>query len=89
LRAVSRLFSNTFSQESDHADLADTGVVPGKQESARPSDEKALYDLVERFRAAKDPVEAQRLGDQLGRMIFGRAQRSATRDIRSRARCRL
>ena len=33
--------------------------------------EKEFFDLVERFRAAKDPAEADRLGDQLGRMVFG------------------
>jgi len=27
--------------------------------------------LAERFRGATDPEEAKRLGDQLGRMVFG------------------
>jgi len=29
-----------------------------------------FFDLAERFRAASDPEEVERLGDQLGRMIF-------------------
>jgi class 3 adenylate cyclase len=30
-----------------------------------------LEALAERFRSTEDPKEAKRLGDQLGRMIFG------------------
>jgi len=30
-----------------------------------------FLDLVERFRSATDPTEVSRLGDELGRMIFG------------------
>jgi len=29
-----------------------------------------FFDLAQRFRSTKDPKEAKRLGDQLGRMIF-------------------
>jgi hypothetical protein len=38
---------------------------------ARKQKEKAFYDLAGRFRAATDPQEAERLGDELGRMVFG------------------
>ena len=38
---------------------------------ARKQREKAFFDLAERFRAASDPKEAERLGDELGRMVFG------------------
>jgi len=38
---------------------------------ARKQKEKAFYDLAARFRSAADPKEAQRLGDELGRMVFG------------------
>jgi len=38
---------------------------------ARKKKEKAFYDLAGRFRAATDPREAERLGDELGRMVFG------------------
>lgn len=34
--------------------------------------EKAFFELAERFRAAEDPKEVERLGDQLGKMLFGR-----------------
>jgi hypothetical protein len=33
-----------------------------------------FFELAERFRKAKDPKEAERLGDQLGRMVFGNAR---------------
>jgi hypothetical protein len=33
--------------------------------------EKAFPELAERFRSAKDPEEVKRLGDNLGRFVFG------------------
>ena len=30
-----------------------------------------FFDLAGRFRGATDPEEAKRLGDELGRMVFG------------------
>jgi len=33
--------------------------------------QQEFFDLAERFRSVKDPKEAERLGDQLGRMVFG------------------
>jgi hypothetical protein len=38
---------------------------------ARKQREKAFFQLAERFRAATDPKEVERLGDELGRMVFG------------------
>jgi len=38
---------------------------------ARKEKEKAFFVLAERFRAATDPVEIKRLGDEMGRFIFG------------------
>jgi hypothetical protein len=38
---------------------------------ARKQKEKAFFDLAERFRAASDPQQAKRLGDELGRLVFG------------------
>jgi hypothetical protein len=38
---------------------------------ARKQKEKAFFDLAERFRAASDPQQAERLGDELGRLVFG------------------
>jgi hypothetical protein len=33
--------------------------------------QRQFYELAERFRNATDPQEAKRLGDELGRMVFG------------------
>lgn len=33
--------------------------------------QQEFIELAERFRSATDPEEVKRLGDQLGRMIFG------------------
>ena len=38
---------------------------------ARKQREKTFFQLAERFRAATDPKEVERLGDELGRMVFG------------------
>ncbi len=38
----------------------------------RKRKEKAFFEAAERFRAATDPNELKRLGDQLGRMVFGK-----------------
>ena len=34
--------------------------------------EQEFFALAERFRSESDPEEAKRLGDRLGRMLFGR-----------------
>jgi len=34
--------------------------------------EKAFFDLAERFRAAADPKAVERLGEELGQMVFGK-----------------
>jgi hypothetical protein len=33
--------------------------------------QQEFFDLAERFRKATDPEEVRRLGDQMGRMVFG------------------
>ena len=38
---------------------------------ARKQKEKEFFELAERFRATEDPDQAKRLGDELGRMMFG------------------
>jgi hypothetical protein len=38
---------------------------------ARAQKQSAFFDLAERFRNAADPEEAERLGNELGRMVFG------------------
>ena len=47
------------------AELIEQGI-----ESARQK-EQNFFDLAERFRDARDPDEVKKLGDQLGRSIFG------------------
>ena len=46
-------------------ELIELGIEATKQK------EKAFFDLAERFRAASDPQQAKRLGDELGRLVFG------------------
>ena len=38
---------------------------------ARREKERAFFELAERFRAASDPEQVKRLGDELGRFVFG------------------
>jgi len=38
---------------------------------AQHQKEKAFFELAERFRASSDATEAKRLGDELGRLVFG------------------
>jgi hypothetical protein len=33
--------------------------------------EREFFELAERFRSATDPEEVKRLGDRMGRMVFG------------------
>jgi hypothetical protein len=33
--------------------------------------QQEFFDLAERFRGATDPAEVKRLGEQMGRMVFG------------------
>ena len=39
---------------------------------AKKQKEKDFFQLAERFRATDNPKEAERLGEQLGHMVFGR-----------------
>jgi len=38
---------------------------------AREEKERAFFELAKRFREVNDPEEVERLGDQLGRFVFG------------------
>jgi hypothetical protein len=38
---------------------------------ARQQKEKKFFELAERFRASEDPEQIKRLGDELGRFVFG------------------
>jgi hypothetical protein len=46
-------------------ELIEQGIEAGKQR------EKEFFELAERFRAAQDPDQVKRLGDELGRLVFG------------------
>jgi hypothetical protein len=46
-------------------ELIENGIEAEKQK------QKEFFSLAERFREATDPEEVKRLGDQLGRMVFG------------------
>ncbi len=38
---------------------------------ARKQKEKAFFELAGRFRESDDPEQVKRLGDELGRFVFG------------------
>ena len=46
-------------------ELVEDGIAAEKQR------QQEFFNLAERFRNATDPEEVKRLGDQLGRMVFG------------------
>jgi hypothetical protein len=46
-------------------ELLENGIEAEKRK------QQEFFDLAERFRKATDPEEVKRLGDQLGRMVFG------------------
>jgi hypothetical protein len=46
-------------------ELIELGIEASKQK------EKTFFELAERFRASRDPAESKRLGDELGRFVFG------------------
>jgi len=46
-------------------ELIENGIEAERQK------QHEIFDLAERFRSASDPKEVKRLGDQMGRMVFG------------------
>src|SRR5260370_4673588 len=46
-------------------ELIENGIEAEKQK------QQEFFDFAERFRSASDPEEVKRLGDQMGRMVFG------------------
>jgi hypothetical protein len=46
-------------------ELVENGIDAEKRK------QREFFELAERFRSAADPEEARRLGDELGRMVFG------------------
>jgi len=47
-------------------ELIEQGIEAAKQK------EQAFFELAERFRTSKDADEVKKLGDELGRFVFGR-----------------
>jgi hypothetical protein len=43
----------------------------GEREPIEKGKHREFFDLAERFRAAANPEDVRRLGDQMGRMVFG------------------
>jgi hypothetical protein len=60
LAKTRRLSSNRMLVE-----LIENGIEAEKRK------QQEFFELAERFRKATDPEEAKRLGDALGRMVFG------------------
>jgi hypothetical protein len=60
LAKTRRLSSNRMLLE-----LIENGIEAEKRK------QREFFELAERFRSATDPNEAKRLGDELGRMVFG------------------
>jgi hypothetical protein len=60
LAKTRRLSSNRMLVE-----LIENGIEAEKRK------QQEFFQLAERFRSATDPKEAERLGDELGRMVFG------------------
>ena len=46
-------------------ELIENGIEAEKQK------QQEFFDLAERFRSATDPEDIKRLGDRMGRMVFG------------------
>ncbi|MGA2131523.1 MAG: hypothetical protein ABSH50_04335 [Bryobacteraceae bacterium] len=46
-------------------ELVENGIAAERQK------QQEFFDLAERFRNANDPEEVKRLGDQMGRLVFG------------------
>ena len=46
-------------------ELIELGIEASRQK------EKAFFDLADRFRASERPDEVKRLGEELGRFVFG------------------
>lgn len=46
-------------------ELIENGIEAQKQK------QQEFFDLAQRFRIATDPKEVKRLGEQMGRMVFG------------------
>jgi len=57
--------SRNFSKNRMLVELIECGIVAEKRE------QQEFFSLAEKLRSEKDPEAASRLGDELGRMVFG------------------
>jgi hypothetical protein len=57
--------SRRLSANRTLVELIENGIEADKRK------QQEFFELAERFRQADDPKEIKRLGDQLGRMVFG------------------
>jgi len=57
--------SRRFSANRMLVELIENGI------RAEVEKQKEFFDLAERFRGATDPKEVKRLGEQMGRIVFG------------------
>ncbi|HEY6290093.1 MAG TPA: hypothetical protein VI455_00825 [Terriglobia bacterium] len=65
-RQVRRMAKNRrLSANRMIVELVEEGIEAQKRR------QKDFFELAERFRAATDPGEVERLGNDLGRMVFG------------------
>jgi hypothetical protein len=63
VRSIAR--SRRLSARRMLVELIENGIEADKRK------QQDFFELAERFRSAGDPKEVKRLGDQLGRMVFG------------------
>ncbi len=47
-------------------------MIVGSGKEPRKISQQKFFKLAERFRKTTNPKKAKRLGDQLGRMVFGK-----------------
>ncbi len=57
--------SRNLSKNRMLLELIENGIDAEKRKQQK------FFDLAERFRNERDPEEANRLGDELGRLVFG------------------
>jgi hypothetical protein len=63
VRSIAR--SRRLSANRMLVELIENGIEADKRK------QQDFFELAERFRSTDDPKEIKRLGDQLGRMVFG------------------
>jgi len=65
VRSLAKSRRLSANQDQMLLELIENGMESEKRK------QQEFFDLTERFRSAADPEEVRRLGDQMGRMVFG------------------